>query len=188
MPAKLITPPTLEPVTLQEAKDHLRVTTTDEDALISELITSARQQAETFLRRALLTQTWALYLDSFPDQIELPNSPVQSVTSIKYIDVDGVEQTLSTLQYDVHTQNEPALIVPAYGKTWPSIRSQLNAITVEFVAGWQIQQSVPGPIKSALLLIIGHLYENRENASPLNMHQLPYGANALLFPYRIIRF
>lgn len=188
MALNLITAPALEPVTLQEAKDHLRVTGNDEDALISELIIAARQQAETFTRRALLTQTWELYLDCFNGDIELPNPPLQSVESIKYIDLDGVEQTLAATEYKTYAWNEPGVIAPAYGKAWPSTRAEKGAVTVRYIAGWQTAADVPAPIKSAILLMIGHLYENREDSSPLTIHQIPRGAEYLMWPYKIISF
>ncbi len=189
MPLKLITAPASEPVTLTEAKAHLRVTISDDDTLITSQITMAREWVETYLRRALFTQTWELYLNEFPDCIELAYPPLQSVTWIKYIDTDGVEQTLDAAEYSVHTQNEPALIVEAYGKTWPSIRDELNAVAVQYVTGWDDVADIPSPIKSAILLLIGHLYEHREHAiAGVQVHELPLSIQNLLFPYRVLQF
>lgn len=189
MPVKLITAPTKEPVTLQEAKDHLRVAADDDDSIISEQIVSARMWVEGYLRRALFTQTWELYLNEFPDCIELPYPPLQSVTWVKYIDSDGVEQTLATTEYSVHDQNEPALIVEAYSKTWPSIRDELNAVAVRYDAGWDNVANIPSPIKAAILLLIGHLYEHREHAiAGVQVHELPFSIPNLLFPYRVLQF
>lgn len=186
----LITPPASEPVTLQEAKDHLRVDVTEDDSLIENLlIPSARQSVETYLRRSLLEQTWELSLDCFDGDIKLPNPPLQSVTSIKYIDVYGVEQTLAASEYTVHTQNEPGLITLAYDKSWPSIRAVKNAVKVRYVTGYADADSVPAPIKSAMLLLIGHLYENREQeVIGQSVESLLFGYKQLLFPYRIIEF
>src|SRR5690348_16556758 len=99
MSLRLIADPATEPVSLAEAKAHLRVTASDEDALISALIIAAREAAEHELGRALITQTWEKTLDLFPDAIELTNPPVQSVASVQYLDIDGVEQTLSSVSY-----------------------------------------------------------------------------------------
>ncbi len=189
MATKIITAPTDEPITLDEAKDHLRVYIDDDDSVISEQITSARVWVEQYLGRALLTQTWEVYFNEFPACIEIPFPPLQSVTSIKYIDSDGVEQTLDAGEYNVHIQNEPGIIVLAYGKSWPSIRYELNAIAIRFVTGWATAADIPGPIKSAMLLLIGHLYEHREQATiGIQVNEIPFGIEALLFPYRMIKF
>ena len=189
MTTKIITQPTKAPITLDQAKDHLRVTIDDDDSLISELIISARVWTEVYLRRALLTQTWELYLDQFPDCIELPYSPIQSVTSVKYIDSDGAEQTLATSEYSVYEKKEPGLIVEAYDKTWPSTRSVKDAVTVQYIAGWQNAINIPGTIKSAMLLLIGHLYENREQSIiGVQVNEIPFGIEALLHPHRVIKF
>jgi uncharacterized phiE125 gp8 family phage protein len=188
MPVIVITQPLFEPVTLTEAKEHLRVTQSAEDDLIAALITAAREAAENYTHRALCEKTLEYYCDAFPCQIVLPQPPVQSATSVKYIDRDGVEQTLAASEYQLHAQNEPALIVEAYGKTWPGTRDELNAVRVRYVAGYASADDVPGPIKAALLLMIGHLYENREDSIGGTLNELPFGSRCLLNPYRILRF
>src|SRR5688572_5645345 len=101
MALTLVTPPVEEPVELDQAKLHLRETEDAEDELIEGLVLAARQHVETDTARALITQTWDLTVDSLGCQIELPKPPVQSVTSVKYLDSEGVEQTLPTDQYRV---------------------------------------------------------------------------------------
>lgn len=181
-----ITAPVLEPVSLNEAKQHIRVTADDEDTLINQLIISARQRAEVYMKRAILTQTLEIYSDAFESYIDLPFSPVQSVVSIKYIDTDGGEQTLDAAEYSLSNKRTPAVVVEAYGKTWPTTRDQLDAVTVQYVAGWLNPASVPGPIKSAILLMVGDMYRNREDVSPEENYQLPNSADNLLYPYRIL--
>lgn len=189
MPGKLITAPTKEPITLQEAKDNSRVVGDSDDSIVSEQIVAARAWVEGYIRRALLTQTWELYLNEFPGCIKLPHPPLQSVTWIKYVDTDGVEQTLGGSEYSVYSQNEPALIVPAYGKNWPSSRDELNAVRVRYLAGWQNPADVPGPIKQAIKLLVGHFYEHREHAiAGVQVNELPFSIQNLLFPYRILQF
>lgn len=188
MVAILIKKPTLEPVSINEAKDHLRVTGNDEDSLIGELIVTARQQAEIFTRRALLTQTWELRQDCFSSEIVLPNPPLQSVEFIKYIDQDGVEQTLDIAEYKAYAWEEPGVVAPAYGKAWPSTRTEKGAVTVRYIAGWSSVIDVPGPIKSAILLTVGDLYANRESSSTEQQYKLITSAESLLWPYRIIKF
>ncbi len=96
MPSVLVTAPTAEPVSLAEAKLHLRVDDNADDVLIGALITAARQHAEHDTRRALVTQTWKLVLDAFPESvITLDRAPVSAVVSVVYTDPDGVSQTLA---------------------------------------------------------------------------------------------
>lgn len=162
-PSKLVetTAPSSEPLTLAEAKLHLRVDSdiADDDALISGLITAARQQAEVYTRRQLVSATWTHYLDWLPGEIRLERPPLTAVTWIKYIDTDGVQQTLDPSLYQVDSYGEPARIRRAYGAIWPSTRSQMNAVEVKFVCGYS---TVPESVKRAMLLIVGNLYENRE--------------------------
>jgi len=189
MPLAMVTPPAAEPVTLAEAKTHLRVTAADEDTLIDSLIPTARQWAEDFTRRALITQTWDYTLDAFADEIEIPLPPLQSITSVKYLDTDGVEQTLATTEYTVDTAATRGLVRLAYGKSWPSVRDQANAVTIRFVAGYGNAPAVPAPIKAACLLMLGELYARRETAivgAPIA--PVPVSAEYLLWPYRSLRF
>jgi uncharacterized phiE125 gp8 family phage protein len=111
---------------------------------------------------------------------------VSAVTSIKYDDIYGVEQTLASTEYDNYLINEPALIVQAYGKTFPSTRDKLNAVLIRYVAGYASSNAIPSPIKSAMLLLIGHLYENREDLTTVKMEEMPLGSKALLNPYRLL--
>jgi uncharacterized phiE125 gp8 family phage protein len=185
MKLNLITAPSVEPVTLQQTKDHLRVDSADDDALIDNLILSARQWAESLTRRALITQTWDFFLDVFPAVIEVPRPPLQSVTSVKYLDTDGVQQTLDSALYDVDTNVEPGAIRPAWSCDWPSVRDVANAIEVRFVAGYgDAAQDLPAPIVSAILLHVQAHYDRDFR----DLELLRSTAEALLGPYRIIGF
>lgn len=186
MSVKIITPPITEPISLEEAKLHLRVDGNDEDVPIIELITAARQEAENQTWRALLTQTLELGLSCWPRKICLPHPPLISVTSVTYIDTAGVLQTLDPENYLVDDYSEPANIVPAYGKCWPMIRHQPNAILVRYVAGYANVSSVPQAIKNWMLLRIGTLYRNRESVVTGQISALPH-ADALLDGYRFTR-
>lgn len=158
MSLSLVTGPETEPVTLDEAKDHLRLTTDDENDLIEALIVSAREYAETFTHRAFLTQTWDEKLDAFPDVLEVPLPPLQITPTapvITYVDTAGATQTLSASLYTIDAPTgphaRPARIVPAYGLTWPSTRDVPNAVTVRFVAGYGLAAgSVPALIRLAM--------------------------------------
>ena len=160
MPLQLVTPPAGEPVTLLEAKQHLRVDVDDDDALIGSLIAAARQAAETITGRQLMTARWKLVLDAFPGAtfthagtgatfslpahaVLLAKCPVQSVLSIEYLDMNGTPQTMPATDYVLDAACEPARLTPAFGKTWPPTLPQIEAITVTFDAGYGLASAVP---------------------------------------------
>jgi uncharacterized phiE125 gp8 family phage protein len=166
---------------------------TTEDPELYALIRAARQQAETFTRRALITQTWDLKLDCFPTElIRLPFPPLITVSSINYVDVNGVTPTLwAASKYIVdapvgdHAQR--GRITLAYGEVWPITRDIANAVTVQFIAGYGAAPDVPQGIKQAMLLMIGNWYANRESVNVGNIvNEMPQSANALLWGYRVL--
>lgn len=180
--------PATEPLSLADAKLHLRVVSDDDDDLITALIQGAREYVETFLRRQLVTATWAMTLDEFPDSdgdITLPLPPLASVTSIAYVDGDGDDQTLDSANYTVHTNCEPGKITLAYGESWPSTRDQPDAVTVTFVAGYGAAAAVPAGIVAAIKLVLGDLYENREAAVLGTIRSDNPTVKNLLWTYRI---
>lgn len=153
MSLKLITPAAVEPITLTEAKAHLKVDHTDDDILITSLIVAAREHAEGFQNRALVTQTWELVLDAWPrgDSIDMPLPPLQSVTSIKYKDTEGVESTWAATNYIVDIDSFKGRVALAYGISWPSESLYpVGAIRIRFVAGYGLAVSVPEMTKAAL--------------------------------------
>ena len=156
---------TATPVSLAEAKAHLRVDTSDEDALVTALIQAATEYAQAYTSRRLMTTVFDYTLDSFPSTgvICLPEPPLQSVASVTYIDTNGDSQTWSSSLYTVKTDEILGTIRPAYNEDFPSTRDEVDAVTVSFTAGYADAASVPSTIKSAMLLLIGHLYENRES-------------------------
>lgn len=162
MPLIVINPPSEEPVTLVEAKLHCKVDGSDDDALITALITAMREQAEHRIGRALCTQTLESVLDAFPDAVKLPKPPTASVTSVKYLDADGLLQTLDAVAYTVDKDSEPGWVVPAYGLAWPDTRTEPNAVRVRYVAGYGAAAAVPKSIKAWILMAVGTLYSQRE--------------------------
>ena len=159
---KISTPPASEPVTLSEAKTHLRVDVSTDDTYITTLITAARQIVEKYLNRALINTTYTVLFDRLPTCIKLLYSPVSSVTSISYKDTAGASQTLNSSLYVVDTHNEPGQITPAYGADYPSTYGQADAVTVTYVAGYGASASdVPDAIKQMILILIGDMYDNR---------------------------
>ncbi|MES0444979.1 MAG: head-tail connector protein [Desulfobacterales bacterium] len=179
--------PTTEPVTVEEAKKNSIIEFDDDDAYVSGLIKVARQYVEEYLSRALITQTWKLYLDCFPNVIEIPVPPLVSAT-ITYVDTDGATQTESSAVYTVDTDSDPGIIYEAYNQNWSTPRDVEKAVIVTFVAGYGAADDVPDPIKQAIKLLVGHYYENREQTSPLTMKEIPMGIKMLLAPYRITSF
>jgi hypothetical protein len=181
-------PPVEEPITLAEAKNFARVDITDDDALITSLISSGRQRCERVTDRQLITATWKLSLDRFPGSqpfwssaggrdmsdwagwggiaggegpIRLPKSPMQSVSLVQYVDQGGTTQTLAATEYQVDVNSEPALMLPAFGKVWPVTRWQAAAVIVTFVAGYGPAAAVPPEIKDTIKVYVAYRYDSR---------------------------
>ena len=167
MALKLVTPPETEPVSLTEAKDHLRVTADNQDSYIAGLVAAARQYGEIRTNRAFAPQTWRVSLGAFPEDgiIELPVTPFGAIVSVKYIDLDGVLQTLARTTYQVDDQDEPARLLPAYLLYWPATRDEPNAVRVEVTAGYGDAEDIPDGIKAAIKLRTQHLYDGDEAAA-----------------------
>ncbi len=182
----VIDPPGSEPVTLAEAKLHCKVDGSDDDSLISIYIAAARAAAEHRTGRALITQTLEQVLDCFPaSEVPLPNIPVAEITSVKYLDEAGVEQTLPNTEYRLNNTGLKNWIFPAYGKSWPSTQNIAEAVRVRYVSGYGGATSVPGGIKSWILLTVGTLYKNRETSLDVQQYSIPEQFHdSLLDPFR----
>lgn len=194
MALTVVTAPAVEPVSLAEGKLHLRVDISTDDDLITAMIQAAREVVEGISRRALITQVWKLILDEFPeeDEIVIPLPPLQSVTSITYKDRDGNESTFSSGDYIVNTDTEPGKVVLAYGSSWPSTTLYpTGAITVQFTAGFgDASTDVPEKYRQAMMLLLGHFYENREAIATTGAvpKEVPFGVEALLWLDRNMGF
>ncbi len=204
MPMQLITPPAGEPVSLAEAKLHLRVDFDDDDSLIQVLISAARQAAETLTNRQLVTARWRMVLDSFPGPslmgvpagqtftlpghaVLLPKSPVASVVEIRYLDMAGVWQVMPAANYTVDCACEPARITPVFGQIWPIPLPQIGAVSVIFDAGYGDASAVPEGIKTWIKLRLGSLYVHREEVASMTrgrIDPLPF-IDGLLDPYKV---
>ena len=171
----------VEPVSLTEAKAWLRVDHSDEDLIITALISSSTRMAEDFMGRAIMQQNLKLSLDCFPEVIELPMAPVVSVTTLKYLDDAGDLQTLGSDKYVVDTESTPPRIIPTYSESWPTTRDTINAVRVEYVAGYgEAQSDIPETIRMGVLIAIVHIFDNRHGDDVF-----PSAGQSTLRPFRV---
>ncbi len=180
----LVTPPQSEPVDVEEAARHLHADLEElESEHVKGLIRVARAYAESYTRRQLVTATYALTLPEFYDEVELPRPPLVSVSSIAYVDENGAPQTLATTVYDVDSTSDPGVITLADGESWPATKTQPNAVTITFIAGYGGPLDVPENVRHAIKLLVGHFNENSEAVVMPTAQQpveMPIGAKALL--------
>lgn len=201
---RVIVRPTVEPISLAEAREHLRLDAYDspavhpDDALVAALITAARQWSEQFLGRAIAVQTLEIGRDQFPGRTNFCNPC--SWFAPDAIDLPGFLTMLAftsddeaVTDYQLDRQSDPPCLRPAAGTCWPTIavRGTANAVKVRYVAGYTLPgdspdlDPLPGPVRSGMLLLLGHLYENREDTAPIKIESVPMGVDALLRPYRL---
>jgi len=209
MKARIITEPTELPITREQAKIHLRVpfTETTDDSYIDALIEAATQVVEQITNRKIITQTWERYFDGFPNLLgyalaidsenmpaptgfELPYSPLQSISSIKYYNPDGNLETLPTTVYQVDLYSAVGRVFLKANQTWPNTEEyRLNAVEVRFVCGYGSATAVPKAIRQAILLLVGTWYENRESViSGVSVAKVPDTIELLLQSYRVFYF
>ena len=179
MSLTVVSAPAYEPVSLAEAKEWLRLSSADtgHDGVIRLLIQAMREMAENLTHRAFVTRTLRITMEDWPRdrqgrvRFRLPFAPLQGVTSFQYRDTNGDLQTLATDQYDVYTHCEPGLVVPAYNVTWPTIRSQPDALQITFTAGYAsgsptdeaaAQEVLPASLRVWMEAKLGTLFEQRE--------------------------
>jgi uncharacterized phiE125 gp8 family phage protein len=174
--------PTVDPLTVAEVKAHLRIDGNDEDQLLSTYIKAATAFVQNECGIQIMRATLKLTLDEFPsvDYIKLPRPPLVSVSSIDYLDGDGVSQTFSTT--NVATDATPAVgrIVLKDGVDWPDTDDQLAAVSVTYLAGYADRSSLPADVRVLLLLLVGTFYEHRESVSLLNLREVPMAAQSLI--------
>lgn len=157
---RLITAPATYPVTLAETCSFLRREVGEDDTRINALIAAATGFLDGntgMLGRCIVSQTWELVLDEFSSAIRLGLGPVSSVTSVKYLDTAGVEQTVSAADYSTDLVSDPQWIVLNADSSWPSTMDAVNVVTIRFVAGYA---TVPDTIKQAVLFLVSAMYDN----------------------------
>lgn len=203
-----ITPPATEPVTLAEAKAHLRISFSDDDSLITTLISAARLMAEEFTQRSLITQGWRLWLDAFPLEdavrrdgadglmitrhVELPRPPLISIGEVRVYDENDAADVFDASAYFVDTASTPGRLALRSGATWPLPGRDTHGICIDYTAGYGAAGDVPQALKAGLLAHVAHLYENRGDGFTLATQEsvsraLPSMALALYAPYRVHR-
>lgn len=173
-------------VSASEAKAHLRVFHSDDDAYIDGLIAAATDWLAgegSWLGRAVVTAGWELTIKGFPSgKIELPRPPLASVEGVFYSPADGSSEVeLSGYRVVGAGSKDGASLYPVFGQAWPDATREDGSVRIEFTAGYE---DTPSSVKHAALLLIGHWYENREAASEIKIETLPLAVDALLMPYR----
>lgn len=187
----LTSPPALEPVSIAEAKDHLKVGHSDEDALISSLILTSRLHIEAALSLALIEQSWTWTLDRWPEgraNLTLPLRPVSAINSISVLDSDGVPTVVSQDDYALDGDAVPPRLVRVVNQ-WPKPGQSQSGIEIAFTAGFgSAADDVPQPVRHAHLLLVAHWYEHRD---PIEIGSdqttIPNAVSILLKPYRVAR-
>lgn len=173
-----VSAPAALPISVAEAKAQMRVEGNDDDTIIERLVNAAVAfvDVQGVLGRAMITQTWGEWLAPNPSTVMLSLGPVQSVSAIKYYDVDGVLQTATLADFNVFGTPNRITITPKTGKAWPTTQTRDDAIKIEYVIGYgNAASDVPQTVRHALLMLVAHWYENRETTQEKQMQDLPYG-------------
>ncbi|QQQ19830.1 phage head-tail connector protein [Brevundimonas vitis] len=177
--------PSATPVSVAEAKAHLRVDHSDDDTLIGLLINAATSELDGWtgiLGRALVTQSWSQTFDGFESRLRLP-LPAATVASVAYVAADGDTQTMDGADYVLRHDALGSFVETSFDVSWPSTRAQSGAVTVTFTAG-TAAADVPGALKAALLLRVGDLYANREAGVDGSAIAINPTIHVLIAPFR----
>ena len=179
--------PSVEPVTTTDQKDWMRVDGSDEDTLVGNLASASRAWFEMSTNRQLITATWTYKLSTFPasGDLVLPISPLQSVTSITYIDTDGATQTWSSSLYIVDTASDRGAVRPIYDEDYPDSRGYVGDVTVTFVAGYgDASTDVPDGALTAIKVLAANWFENREANAAIKLNEVPMALQTLVWQFK----
>lgn len=194
---RLVTAPDEAVVSLVEAKRHARIDHSDDDDYIQSLVDTAISLidgADGWLGRALVTQTWDYVLDAFPRRclgdmrrylpIIIPLAPTITVDTVAYTAQDGSDTGIVDFRMFNAASTKPAYIVPVADGAWPVAKCEPEAVRIRFTGGFGNAAKVPANIKHAILLMVGHWYENREDSATMTLTSIPLDAKRLLTPIR----
>lgn len=180
---ELVTAPAAEPITTAEVKAQMRIEHSDDDTLIERLVDTAINFVDVTgsLGKAMITQTWGEWFPPNPGVVSLALGPVQSVSAIKYYDTDNAIQTATLSDFYVLGPSSNTTIKPKAGKSWPTTFTRDDAIKVEYVIGYgNAASDVPDSVRHALMMLVAHLYENRELSADRAMAEVPFGFDAMI--------
>jgi len=183
-PVRTVAPANM-PVSLAEAKAHLRVDHDDQDELITAQIKAATAHFDGYtgiLGRALVTQTWRQDFCRFADRLPLPVSPVTAIVSVGYYDADNMQQTLDAGVYDLFADARGAYVSLQPGQVWPTTFNRAHAVSITFTAGFGAATDVPEPIRQAILLIVQRLFDGADTEIDVAIDRV---VHALIAPYRM---
>jgi len=182
----LASPPTVEPVSIAEARVHCRVDDAADNSYVAALITAARIMAEQYTRQVFITQSWVMYLDEWPceNYVEIPKAPLQGISSVVTYNDSDAATTFASSNYYVDLISKPGRVVLRSNSSWPTVDRVANGIVINFVAGYgAAPAAIPQDIRQAILLIVAHLYENRGDVAA----DMPATAELMLGQYRDVR-
>lgn len=208
MPLIRTVEPSIEPVSLREAKNHLRIDDdmTNDDALIGLYISAARIYAENYTSRSFLRQKWQLVLDGFPSHtsrsisngssfslpgqtVLLERGPFISIDSIEYTGIDSNQYVVPHTDYRAELSGGLGRVTPVFGSSWPSALPQIGSVTINYTAGYgESSDNVPAGIRQWILVRINSMYENREEVSTSSRSKVEaiQFIDGLLDPYRVV--
>jgi uncharacterized phiE125 gp8 family phage protein len=200
MGLQLITAPSVEPVTVDEAKTHCNISTSADDSYVTGLIAAARRYTENYTRSAMITQKWRYLRDGFPgystlyersylNSFYVPKPPLQTIDLFTFVDSGGAVQSLTDpvndYQLDKGGFERPARLLPPFARPWLPTRMVPNSVIVEFTCGYGDDETeVPEDIKLAIKMMVADWYLNREDSSPALLRSIPRGVCELLDGYR----
>jgi len=204
--------PATEPVSLSEVKAQLVIDGTADDALIAGFITDARQEIEDVTGLALVTQTWRLSLDHWPSGrgdwwdgvrqgaiadiyasgarawVSMPRYPLASIASVTVFAEDGTDSAVTVADvFDVDTYQQPGRMALKRGQTWPIALRAINAIQIDYTAGYGNAAAVPGPIKRAIRNMVAHMYSHRGDGCNAGDAYHESGAANIVGRYRVVK-